>query len=66
MTVQPILQKKFTVSETVVQGLHILLCNFLDILLLDPEMGLKWAYRRLRITQMADCDFLIILRAVHK
>ena len=30
----------FTVLETVVQGLHLLLCNLLDILLLDPE---NWA-----------------------
>ena len=25
---------------------------------LTPKMGLKWAYRRRRITQMADLDFL--------
>ena len=30
ITVQPIL-KKFTVLETVIQGLHLLLCNLLDI-----------------------------------
>ena len=37
MTVQPILEK-FTVLETVIQGLHIIFCNLLDILLLDPDV----------------------------
>ena len=27
------------------------------VCLLAPKMGLKWAYRLLRVTQMADFDF---------
>ena len=50
----------FTVLETVVQGLRFVLSK--TFLLVDPEKWrLKWADRRLRITQMAEFDFLEIL-----
>ena len=58
ITVQPI-QKKFTVLETVIQWLHFPLYNlFRHFCSLNPKIGFKWAYRRLRVTQMADIDFL--------
>ena len=41
--------------ETAIQVVHFLLCNVLDIFCsLAHKMGLKRAYRRLGITQMAD------------
>ena len=48
ITIQPIL-KKLTVLESLIQGLHFLLCNW-TFLLRPPKMGLMWTYRRLRIT----------------
>ena len=48
--VQPIL-KKFTVLEIVIQVVHFLLCNLLDISATWPrKWGLKWTYLRLRLT----------------
>ena len=45
------IRKMFTVLETVIQGLHFLLCNPLDIFAPGPrKWGLKWTYRRLRVT----------------
>ena len=49
---QPLL-KTFIFSETVIQRLYLLLCNVLDILLLDPTGGLEYANCRPRVTQMA-------------
>ena len=40
------------------RGLFPLMQYIKHFCFLVPKMGLKWAYRRLRITQMADFDFL--------
>ena len=55
--VQPIL-KNFTVLETAIQIFHFFFWTFRHFYSLTPKMELKWAYRRLSITQMADFDFL--------
>ena len=62
--VQTIL-KVFTVLETKIQELHFVLSNqpITHFCSLTQKMGLKWAYRRLRLKQMADFDFLETTKA---
>ena len=61
---QPILNKIYSFGNYG-KGFISSCVTYCTFLLLDSEKwGLKWTYRRLRVTQMADCELIFILLCI--
>ena len=58
ITLQRILKKVNSFGNCDSKGSVSLVQHIRHVCSLSPKMGLKWAYRRLRVTQMGDFDFL--------
>ena len=58
--VQPILKKVYSFGNCASRASFPLQWTIRYFCSLTPKMGLKWTCRRLRVTQMTDCDFLVI------